>query len=117
MTPHTRAAFQHSNLLVPSPPSLSELQRGLLDAHQWNGLDNDLLIGKDAGCPVHISMTPAGRGAAAAAAFITQSIANVITCGWSAYEGSFDVIICFYKIVSCSVMVVWLDLPHPPPNF
>lgn len=79
MTPHTRAAFQHSNLLVPSPPSLSELQRGLLDAHQWNGLDNDLLIGKDAGCPVHISMTPAGRGAAAAA-FITQSIANVITC-------------------------------------
>lgn len=51
------------------PPSfLPELQRGLQDAHQWHGSDNDLLIGKDAGCPVHISMTPAGRSTAASPA-------------------------------------------------
>lgn len=51
--------------LKPSPSSLSELQRGLQDAHQWHGSDNDLLIGKDAGCPVNISMTPACRSTAA----------------------------------------------------
>lgn len=52
-------------VLKPAPSSLSELQRRLQDAHQWHGSDNDLLIGKDAGCPVHISMTPAGRSTAA----------------------------------------------------
>lgn len=50
--------------LKPAPSSLSELQRGLQDARQWHGSDNGLLIGEDAGCPVHISMTPAGRSAA-----------------------------------------------------
>ncbi|KAI9517960.1 hypothetical protein NQZ68_001130 [Dissostichus eleginoides] len=49
-----------------SSPSLSEQQRGRQDAHQWHGSDNDLLIGEDAGCPLHISTTPAGRCTAAA---------------------------------------------------
>ncbi|KAK5915898.1 hypothetical protein CesoFtcFv8_001449 [Champsocephalus esox] len=48
------------NIPTFSSPSLSEQQRGLQDAHQWHGSDNDLLIGEDAGCPVHISTMPAG---------------------------------------------------------
>lgn len=47
--------------LKPAPSSFSELQRGLQDAHQWHNSDNDLSIGKDAGGPLHINMTPAGR--------------------------------------------------------
>lgn len=65
ITPHTRAAFQCWNLLLPPLSSLCELQRRLLVAHRWHGSDNDLLMGKDAACPVYISMTPAGRSTTA----------------------------------------------------
>lgn len=65
ITPHTQAPFQCWNLLLPPLSSLCELQRRLLVAHKWHGSDNDLLMGKDAACPVFISMTPAGRSTTA----------------------------------------------------